>query len=64
MCCSYKAITERKATKCLDFSYFKLNDLEMTIMVTGKIVVKLFDKAYSYKYLDFNQTCIKDTILV
>ena len=34
--CSYEAVTERKATKCLDFSYFKLNDLKMTIKVSGK----------------------------
>ena len=27
---------ERKSTKCLDFSYFKLDDLKMTIKVTGK----------------------------
>ena len=49
--CSYEAITERKATKCLDFSYFKLNDLEMIIKVTGKTVVKLFDEGYLYKCL-------------
>ena len=40
--CSLKALTERKLTKILNFSYFKLNDLEMTIKVTGKTVVKLF----------------------
>ena len=33
---SHEAITERKVTKCLDFSYFKLYDLEITIKVTGK----------------------------
>ena len=35
--CSYKAITERKATKCLNFSYLKLNDLEMAFKVNGKL---------------------------
>ena len=34
-------VTERKSTECLDFRYLKLNDLEMTIKVTGKTVVKL-----------------------
>ena len=38
----YEAITERKATKCLDFSYFKLNDLEMTIKLTGKTSCQTF----------------------
>ena len=42
--CNYEAITERKATKCLDFSYFKLNDLEMTIKVTGKTFVNFLMK--------------------
>ena len=32
----------------------------MTIKVTGKTVVKLFDEGYSTS--GFNQTCIKDTI--
>ena len=45
-------MTERKSIKCLDFTYLKLNDLEMIIKVTAKTVVKLFDEGYSYKYLD------------
>ena len=41
-----------KSTKCLNFSYLNLNDLEMTFQVTGKIIIKLFHESYSYKYLD------------
>ena len=52
-------MTERKSIKCLDFTYLKLNDLEMIIKVTGKKVVKLFDEGYSYKYLDLKGMTIQ-----
>ena len=40
--CSNEAITERKSTKCLHFSYLNLNDLETTIKVTGKQLSTFF----------------------
>ena len=35
--CNFEAKIERKSTKCYDFSYLNLNDLEMVFKVNGKL---------------------------
>ena len=60
--CNIKEISKEKQDGTILVT--ELNDLEMTIKVTGKTIIKFCFEGYSHRLSRFNNICINGTLLV